>query len=77
MYISGIIHNDTPAAETVFRALLGYKEPWAYDLLEKTVSREGKPADDYYTDWNRYCFHEAYRENPSVYYLPLVKKYPE
>ena len=77
MYISGIIHNDTPAAETVFRALLGYKEPWAYDLLEKAVSREGKPANDYYTDWNRYCFHEAYRENPSVYYLPLVKKYPE
>ena len=75
MYISGILHDSTPAAELVFRALLGYKEQWARDLVEKAIGGKGKGSNDDGMEWNRYCFDEAYKENPSEYYLPLVKKY--
>ena len=77
MYKQGVLNDDSPGYETVFKALLGYQEPWAYELVRQALGTlDGDPYEAM-TEWRQYCFLEAFGKNPSAYYRPLAMKYAE
>ncbi len=74
-------HNREVRFEQLFRAIIAYPDPWAYQLVSETLQLPMQKRDEYYedetaSDYLVYCFYCSGDAPLKPEYRDLLKKYP-